>query len=928
VSRVGSRLVAVLIAGAALPASAAAATIQVTTPTDELGTGGGCSLREAVAAANSNTAVGGCPAGGPSDVVRTPAGIFQLTIAGAGEDANATGDLDATGTLTIRGAGAGRTVIDAGGIDRALDVGASATVTVDGVTVTGGRTPDGAPGTTGVDIDGHPSAPGGGIRSAGTLTVTNSEVVGNRTGDGGHGGIGSGTAGVANGGPGGSGIGGDGGASGSGGGIFASGPLTVEASRVAANSTGSGGDGAVGTGGQGGAGGDGAVPGGLGGPGHGGDAGDAGDGGGIAALAHATVTRGRIVDNETGAGGAGGAGIGGAGGAGGPVEGNGGAGAAGTGGRGGVAGTGAGLLATAGLTLEDSTLARNHGGPGGLGGLGAGGDGGAAQSGNTPGGAGGEGTAGRGGLGGAGGGLFASGTATIARDTFDANTGGDGGGSAGALGGDGGAAAGNGAGGPGGDAAAEDGAPGGAGANVYLTPLGPETGAMENTTVSGGIAGDGSPPGPASGGDGGPGQGTGDGGAGGDVLGDSAGGGGIAGGVRVSVGPSTASLSHVTIASNHAGAGAGLGTAAAGDGGAAGGGGGSSPGAAGTVTPGMPGSSPTAGGLAKGAGGTATLARSIVAANLPDNCTPGLFTDGGHNVTFPTATCPGTVADPMLGPLQDNGGPTETRRLGAGSPAIDLVPAASCPDTDQRGVARPHGPACDAGSYEVAAPGVTAGPAGARTQRSAVVPGRVNPNALPTSFRVIYGKTQAYGRQTLDSDAGAGTNDVVVLVALRGLSPATTYHFRLVATNADGTSMSPDATFRTRPVDRTPPVLSGLIAEPRVFRRGGRGTTFFYFLSEPARVTFRFAKTHRGRRVGGRCRRQTRANRSRPRCTRVRPLGGFTQTARAGANDRHFPGRLNGRRLGTGWYRVTLTAVDAGQNASAPKRARFRITRR
>ena len=58
--------------------------------------------------------------------------------------------------------------------------------------------------------------------------------------------------------------------------------------------------------------------------------------------------------------------------------------------------------------------------------------------------------------------------------------------------------------------------------------------------------------------------------------------------------------------------------------------------------------------------------------------------------------------DPLLGPLQDNGGPTFTHALLPGSPAIDHIPAENCEvTTDQRGVARPQGAACDIGAYEL-----------------------------------------------------------------------------------------------------------------------------------------------------------------------------------------------------------------------------------
>ena len=56
--------------------------------------------------------------------------------------------------------------------------------------------------------------------------------------------------------------------------------------------------------------------------------------------------------------------------------------------------------------------------------------------------------------------------------------------------------------------------------------------------------------------------------------------------------------------------------------------------------------------------------------------------------------------DPLLGPLQDNGGLTQTMALGAGSPAIDTGDDANCPATDQRGVTRPQRSHCDIGAYE------------------------------------------------------------------------------------------------------------------------------------------------------------------------------------------------------------------------------------
>ena len=100
-----------------------------------------------------------------------------------------------------------------------------------------------------------------------------------------------------------------------------------------------------------------------------------------------------------------------------------------------------------------------------------------------------------------------------------------------------------------------------------------------------------------------------------------------------------------------------------------------------------------------------TLANTIVADNVVDNCSDSVDSLG-YNLTDDTSCALAeptdlVVADAMLGPLQDNGGPTETHDLLPGSPAIDAG-SVNCPppDTDQRGVLRPQGADCDIGSVE------------------------------------------------------------------------------------------------------------------------------------------------------------------------------------------------------------------------------------
>ncbi|MGP3999401.1 choice-of-anchor Q domain-containing protein [Streptomyces sp. 8N706] len=107
--------------------------------------------------------------------------------------------------------------------------------------------------------------------------------------------------------------------------------------------------------------------------------------------------------------------------------------------------------------------------------------------------------------------------------------------------------------------------------------------------------------------------------------------------------------------------------------------------------------------------GHLTLRNSIVADNTSggasDNCERAFadITSEGHNIDG-DGSCHLTGAGdlpsrtPRLGPLADNGGPTDTNALLPGSPGLDA--ADRCPATDQRGVARPQGAACDIGAYE------------------------------------------------------------------------------------------------------------------------------------------------------------------------------------------------------------------------------------
>jgi hypothetical protein len=115
-----------------------------------------------------------------------------------------------------------------------------------------------------------------------------------------------------------------------------------------------------------------------------------------------------------------------------------------------------------------------------------------------------------------------------------------------------------------------------------------------------------------------------------------------------------------------------------------------------------------------GIAGTVILQNSIVANNLGGNCS-GTMTSNGYNLSS-DGTCNFNKSgdlnntDPKLGPLQNNGGPTQTIPLLSGSPAIDAGNPNGCTDgrghllkTDQRGRPRPDkedSGGCDMGAYE------------------------------------------------------------------------------------------------------------------------------------------------------------------------------------------------------------------------------------
>jgi hypothetical protein len=125
--------------------------------------------------------------------------------------------------------------------------------------------------------------------------------------------------------------------------------------------------------------------------------------------------------------------------------------------------------------------------------------------------------------------------------------------------------------------------------------------------------------------------------------------------------------------------------------------------------------------------------------------------------------------------------------------------------------------------------------------------------------------------------------------------------------------------------DTTKPRLSGLRLSKKAFKKSSKLT---YGLSERATVTVRVERVKKGRRVGGKCRKQTAANAGRRACKRYVKLPGRIQkTTSAGIGRLTVKSKIGGRKLAPGRYRLVARARDGAGNQSAVKRLAFRITK-
>ncbi|HEX3510515.1 MAG TPA: hypothetical protein VHT27_05380 [Solirubrobacteraceae bacterium] len=214
-----------------------------------------------------------------------------------------------------------------------------------------------------------------------------------------------------------------------------------------------------------------------------------------------------------------------------------------------------------------------------------------------------------------------------------------------------------------------------------------------------------------------------------------------------------------------------------------------------------------------------------------------------------------------------------------------------------------------------------------------------------------YGTTTAYGKRTsiqafassIPCKACAPLPPIPIVAPVSALSPATTYHYRLVSESSGGTTVGADQTFTTLAAPSCLGPLVGccgpatprasccasepcpaIILTPRItnasqshrrWRRGSAaaslarrriplGTSFTFDLNVPARVRIAFSHRTQGRKLRGRCVKRSHANVHRPACTRSTPAGALLFEGHAGIDHVSFQGRLRG---GLGAKGGTLT---------------------
>jgi predicted outer membrane repeat protein len=207
------------------------------------------------------------------------------------------------------------------------------------------------------------------------------------------------------------------------------------------------------------------------------------------------------------------------------------------------------------------------------------------------------------------------------------------------------------------------------------------------------------------------------------------------------------------------------------------------------------GNSATAGGDVDNNAGSLSLAGTILAngSSGADCYNVSTIVDAGYNLSgdntcgLSSANHSSPNANAYLGPLNNNGGPTETQAPALGSPALDQIPIGTmansvslCPGSDQRGVSRPQGPECDIGAVELVVPRDITSPNNATATVGSTFSFAVTTTGNPVPTVTEKG---ALPKKLTFTDNGNGTATITGKPKMTGV-----YHLTIVATFGKGTN--------------------------------------------------------------------------------------------------------------------------------------------
>jgi chitodextrinase len=187
----------------------------------------------------------------------------------------------------------------------------------------------------------------------------------------------------------------------------------------------------------------------------------------------------------------------------------------------------------------------------------------------------------------------------------------------------------------------------------------------------------------------------------------------------------------------------------------------------------------------------------------------GYNLDSGTSCGFSSAKGSLNSTNAQLGPLQSNGGPTQTMAPALQSPAVDAIPSSvsGCTgSTDQRGVSRPQGAACDIGAVEV----IQGGPA-APTGLTAT---SVTPSSVALSWNASTSSVAGYTVYRNGASIGTATTSTTYTDSTVAVSTTYTYAVDAFDASANHSPQSASISVTTpAQADTIPPTVpTGLVA--------------------------------------------------------------------------------------------------------------------